>query len=753
MREHTDFSSISKLILANRKLISFSHEKYYQTLFEYAFDLPEKDNVDITENSNANKIIKGSRGVPKAIIAVYCRPEGKTELQNSLKKLMNDIIDPYALVAQVKFLVNQDNSISPIKKAELCNHDASPEAFLASCLMFALTREFIPTKTKISQAEAANTVLVSDFIRDCHLPRPSTAFLGREKELATVSDKLSAEPILFLSGIGGIGKSELVKKYAKLHQKDYINVIYLRYHDSLHRTIADIDTPNMTEEQRFQDHMYFFKLLHADSLVILDNFDSVPEEDPLFHDFINLAFTLLVTTRSRIEDVPCYPIEEIDSIDTLAELFCHHAPSIQDKKLIIHAIIEEVYRHTLTVEMAAKTIKASGITPEALPLTLQSEGLALSNLDKIKVTKDARTKTQRLYQHIETLFRLQHLSETQEYYLRHMLLMPQQGIPKQLFRQWMQIDNLNHVNDLIDYGWIQEDTETALISMHPFVHEVIMTVSVPTFENCPRLMQSVFLECFAYGRDISYYSFVIQTIESISKNIRFTDETSSVYFIESAINFLDKYAEREKIDALLDIMNRKILSPHSSKRDRALYLLYQGGQHYAIRNYPGAETSFKNALDILKPIRPNTAELACNLYHNLGQVTLALYGRTAFIKNVQKMMEIRTKFFIPFNHNAVPQITSYAMMLFMKNQTTKARNVLHQFLQNTSTIPNFETSRADIYSALGLLYNNNPEKSRACSQRAYYLAASHYPPNHPRVRELEQILRQKCLPYKPPSLK
>jgi len=131
--------------------------------------------------------------------------------------------------------------------------------------------------------------------------------------------------------------------------------------------------------------------------------------------------------------------------------------------------------------MAAKTLTAADLTPEMLLAALQKEGLALSNPIKVNFTKDSSTKKQRLHKHIQTLFTLQNLSENNLYILRHMVLLPLSGIPKGLFQEWMKIRNLNYVNSLIDYGWIQQDTANNRISLHPFLHEVIADFSNPKF--------------------------------------------------------------------------------------------------------------------------------------------------------------------------------------------------------------------------------------------------------------------------------
>ena len=91
---------------------------------------------------------------------------------------------------------------------------------------------------------------------------------------------------VFVEGIGGTGKSEFVKKYIQLHKNEYTNIIYLRYNGSLKNMIADIqfvtDMEKDDSEYRFHRHYNFLKSLRDDTLIVIDNFDTTIENEPLF---------------------------------------------------------------------------------------------------------------------------------------------------------------------------------------------------------------------------------------------------------------------------------------------------------------------------------------------------------------------------------------------------------------------------------------------------------------------------------------
>ena len=54
----------------------------------------------------------------------------------------------------------------------------------------------------------------------------SACFVGRQAELKEIHHVLDRNQIVFLSGIGGIGKTELAKQYAHIYRNEYNRVIF-----------------------------------------------------------------------------------------------------------------------------------------------------------------------------------------------------------------------------------------------------------------------------------------------------------------------------------------------------------------------------------------------------------------------------------------------------------------------------------------------------------------------------------------------
>lgn len=76
-------------------------------------------------------------------------------------------------------------------------------------------------------------------------------FVGRENELRQIETIFSSgQQVLFLSGMGGIGKTELAKRYAYLYGEEYRTIVFVPYQGSIVQTVCgeDIHIHNVHRE-------------------------------------------------------------------------------------------------------------------------------------------------------------------------------------------------------------------------------------------------------------------------------------------------------------------------------------------------------------------------------------------------------------------------------------------------------------------------------------------------------------------------
>ena len=88
--------------------------------------------------------------------------------------------------------------------------------------------------------------------------------------------------------------------------------------------------------------------LHTATLLILDNFNVLPKDEPFLKELMKNDMQLLITSRCKLKNYDSIEIKELDKEKELTELFYKHCPSAKRDPDSVSAIIEEVNCHTLT---------------------------------------------------------------------------------------------------------------------------------------------------------------------------------------------------------------------------------------------------------------------------------------------------------------------------------------------------------------------------------------------------------------------
>ena len=74
-------------------------------------------------------------------------------------------------------------------------------------------------------------------------------------------------------------------------------------------------------------------------------------------------------------------------------------------------------------------------------------------------------------------------SDQAVYIMRNMSLIPADGIRPKLFGKWICINDLNTVNELIEYGFIDMN-ERRKIFLHPIIQEIAVDDTNPSIKPC-----------------------------------------------------------------------------------------------------------------------------------------------------------------------------------------------------------------------------------------------------------------------------
>lgn len=334
-------------------------------------------------------------------------------------------------------------------------------------------------------------------------------FVGRENELRQIETIFSSgQQVLFLSGMGGIGKTELAKRYAYLYGEEYRTIVFVPYQGSIVQTVCgeDIHIHNVHREQSEEgletEEEYFERKLKSlkeqttkDDLIILDNFDV--EEDEDLERFLECPCRFLITTREDFRDYDFCQIDvqQMEDINDVEALFAVYNPRSyeEEERGQIREILKLVEYHTMTVELIAKYLREAEEEPYVLLEKMRMiEGITGTEEVSVKHRKDRKMQNQKVQEHLKALFDLSGFSNVQLELMQSLSLLGYVRIARETFLSYVPLAGAKEALDkLIRLGWVEQNRKTDKISLHQIILDLVYHDSKPTAESCPAITEKM----------------------------------------------------------------------------------------------------------------------------------------------------------------------------------------------------------------------------------------------------------------------
>lgn len=287
------------------------------------------------------------------------------------------------------------------------------------------------------------------------------------------------EKVGLLSGIGGIGKTEICKY---LFHTCYINnmiegieyIGWLTYRGNLMQTFYEqvlCKKDQESFEKGYYDVLKYLQSLGNKLLLFVDNIDNSMVEDSKLKHLFDLNCKLVITSR----------IQQFDSIKSInigslekkwaKVLFYTFYRGKEDEKCF-----EEIFNltkgHPLSIELIAKTAYSEGLTLENMVCKLKNTGFALPEI-KSNVIYEEYNKI--LIKHLNRIFSVAKLSNRYKQILYRLALFPINQISIENLIEW-KIGKMREDFEILSYrGWIFLDCDGVI--MHPVISDAIHTKS------------------------------------------------------------------------------------------------------------------------------------------------------------------------------------------------------------------------------------------------------------------------------------
>lgn len=350
-----------------------------------------------------------------------------------------------------------------------------------------------------SVAVSAHTLAKSEYRLQSDIPQARLVFDGRDDLLEEISSHFEGgDRILFLEGVGGIGKSEVAKQYALRNRVDYDHILFVTYAGSLKKLVCDPigivienleQKPGETEDEFFARKWNVFQSLADEkTLLIVDNFDV--EDDPDLEFFQGGRHRVIFTTRNRHDSAPTVHVTAIEDEDTLFRIFEEYygAPVEDEDRPHLWELFKLIEYHTYTIELLAKQMDASFLTGREL-LELFKKGKLQSGVSE---TVAGRAGHKTAFDHICAVFSTSGLTNEEKQVLRQLSLVGLGGVPAKWFKDWAELDSFEVINHLEKKSWVRRERgRERRLNLHPLVVEVVHTVLTPNLDNCGEFIERI----------------------------------------------------------------------------------------------------------------------------------------------------------------------------------------------------------------------------------------------------------------------
>ena len=621
---------------------------------------------------------------------------------------------------------------------------------------------------KLSQVEAYLRERVNLPRREERLRLPlSTSledgrFVGREDELELIAGRFDREHVVVLTGLGGMGKTELAIRFGRDHwfgrthfvkfRRDWVETVVYGIADG----IDGFKRENREIEEIYDEVMAVLTDCGSDELLILDNADRAEESfDQLWQELSRLDIRVLITTRDDVRGAS--EVVPMDN-ETLYTLFDQHGAKVSREDM--DALITAVRGHTLTVDLMARLLhrERRSDTCRALLDALNKRDLNHTEFGAVAAAFPGASSQARVNEHLKAVFRVSDMTDAEQAVLRFGALLPDCGLDSRLFTQAAQnalrppeqkrgflarlfgkrtkpteSPKLPRVSDILkdlaDRGWL--DWEGDLLRIHPVIRLVCIEELKPTVENCED-----FLHWFEgqFDKKTSYewekFAQIASLYETASEVLQ---ETDGLWANNAGYLWLVLVEPRRALTCNHRAVElREQNAPGSPKLATAYNNL--GSAYGDLGDHEKALEYQLKALEICEQVLPPTHPDLAHSYNNVGGVYGELGDREKALEYLLKALAIREQVLLPTHPDLAHSYNNVGMTYGHMGDREKAREYLLKALTiREQVLPPTHPDLAQSYNNVGGVYGDLGDREKALEYqlKALGIQEQSLPPDHP----------------------
>lgn len=571
----------------------------------------------------------------------------------------------------------------------------------------------------------------------------ASGFVGREAELNEIRSRFAqGDKLVALTGLGGIGKTELAIRYGQTHPG---KVYFTRFDTSFTRTLANMAhgiRPKISDDVLREDDGVLCKRVlellekaNPQDLLIIDNADSETgtltdlQSDSGYAALTKLPLMLLLTIRS---DTPrAIPVEPMPDT-ALIQIFRNHNAQLTDQEMA--DLIRAVNGHTMTIDLIARTLNGKGwrkVSAADILTALRENTLSSQKYRKIATDYNQSDEQAQIYEHLSVVFDLSGISDVAKNVMRCATLLPEDGMDGECFGNALHEEAQDALDILLEQGWLE--IRINLLAIHPVIRLVCNTELQPTDNDCNVFLCGLIAQYDETDYQLDRYRQIAKLLTNASIILADPVGNSAIWacVLWHAVGDFAKALE-------CSLRATKKAEKTLPSDDPILaYAYHNVGLSYGkLGNYREALDYHQKALTIReKALPPDHPELAQS-YNNVGYAYSELGNYRTALDYLLKALEIREKV-LPSVH--LDLATSYNNIGGTYCELAEYQLAL-KYHQKALAI--YENVLPPMHPDLAMSYNNagtvhynlgNYQQALHCYQKALVIQENILPDNHPHL--------------------
>lgn len=485
-------------------------------------------------SKKATQLFFCSRRIVELILGYYHSEDHFSELKadiyhNLAQNPANVNLDFPAIVLDIRnhLLADTNEYLSPTIRKEL-NHRCPtgpdmPTPLEASEMLAIMLMCTMQDVLSPRDAQTDLPLVPITYTQNSHfscVPPPCDPFYGRTRELERMATRLKDHKHLFLQGLPGFGKSELVKEFASVYHKHFPIMIFFYSSGNLRNDICALDLRHLLsggtsqpispatkskygltsyhDQACFETNLRILSELPENSLLIIDNLDKSPEEDELILTLLQLKCFVIVTTQYHYDQYylnslySCIDIGPLEP-EELFHLFCHINESAADSKSGVYHIIDTVCSNTLIVKMLAILSKTNKISITELLRQLKQARSRFPAFGKVQVEIEDSLYSDYFVALLGIIFHLSDLDTELKECLKYLSLMPRNGVDLEHLTELTPVSG-DDIVALRQAGFILDGRRNRFM-LHSLMKKTVLTIINPSLSNCRSLLDALLKKC------------------------------------------------------------------------------------------------------------------------------------------------------------------------------------------------------------------------------------------------------------------